>query len=81
MEFRRWCYAAKGVSLVDEEFERPMIVVVYTYQDFLPENLYFRQVADAHVIFRHTRQTASWNVRHPVRLLMRKGGDYAQFMQ
>ncbi len=38
---------AKGVSLLNEEFERPMIVVVYTCQDCLPENLYFRQVADA----------------------------------
>ena len=25
---------AKGVSLLNEDFERPMIVVVYTYQDF-----------------------------------------------
>ncbi len=33
---------AKGVSLLNEEFEWPMIVVVYTYQDFVPENLYFR---------------------------------------
>ena len=38
---------AKGVSPLNEEFERSMIVVVYTYQDFLPENLDFRQVADA----------------------------------
>ena len=49
----------KGVSLLNEEIERPMIVVVYTYQNFLPENLYFRQVADAHAVFRRTRQTAS----------------------
>ncbi len=38
---------ATRVSLVNEAFERPMIVVVYTYQDFLPENLYIRQVAGA----------------------------------
>ncbi|MHA7774746.1 dihydroxy-acid dehydratase [Roseibium sp. M-1] len=41
---RAW---AKGAGLIDEEFERPMIAVVNTYQDFSPENAHLRQVADA----------------------------------
>ncbi|MDI7862722.1 dihydroxy-acid dehydratase [Rhizobiaceae bacterium n13] len=41
---RAW---AKGAGLIDEEFERPMIAVVNTYQDFSPENFHLRQVADA----------------------------------
>ena len=30
---RAW---AKGAGLIDEEFERPMVAVVNTYQDFSP---------------------------------------------
>lgn len=41
---RAW---AKGAGLIDEEFERPMVAVVNTYQDFSPENFHLRQVADA----------------------------------
>ncbi|CAH1665874.1 dihydroxy-acid dehydratase [Chelatococcus asaccharovorans] len=41
---RAW---AKGAGLIDEEFARPMIAVVNTYQDFSPENVHLRQVADA----------------------------------
>src|SRR6516162_9986980 len=41
---RAW---AKGAGLIDEEFERPMIAVVNTYQDFSPENVHLRQVAEA----------------------------------
>lgn len=41
---RAW---AKGAGLIDEEFEQPMIAVVNTYQDFSPENVHLRQVADA----------------------------------
>ena len=41
---RAW---AKGAGLIDEEFERPMIAVVNTYQDFSPENIHLRQVGDA----------------------------------
>lgn len=41
---RAW---AKGAGLIDEEFERPMIAVVNTYQDFSPENFHLRQVAEA----------------------------------
>lgn len=41
---RAW---AKGAGLIDEEFERPMIAVVNTYQDFSPENFHLRQVGDA----------------------------------
>lgn len=41
---RAW---AKGAGLIDEEFERPMIAVVNTYQDFSPENAHLRQVAEA----------------------------------
>ncbi|MEQ9261398.1 MAG: dihydroxy-acid dehydratase [Roseovarius sp.] len=41
---RAW---AKGAGFIDEEFERPMIAVVNTYQDFSPENFHLRQVADA----------------------------------
>ncbi len=41
---RAW---AKGAGLIDEEFERPLIAVVNTYQDFSPENVHLRQVADA----------------------------------
>lgn len=41
---RAW---AKGAGLIDEEFERPMVAVVNTYQDFSPENIHLRQVADA----------------------------------
>ena len=41
---RAW---AKGAGLIDEEFNRPMIAVVNTYQDFSPENFHLRQVAEA----------------------------------
>ncbi|MCY4497100.1 MAG: dihydroxy-acid dehydratase [Rhodospirillaceae bacterium] len=41
---RAW---AKGAGLIDEEFERPMIAVVNTNQDFSPENIHLRQVGDA----------------------------------
>jgi dihydroxy-acid dehydratase len=41
---RAW---AKGAGLIDEEFERPMIAVVNTYQDFSPENSHLRQVGEA----------------------------------
>ena len=41
---RAW---AKGAGLIDEEFERPMVAVVNTYQDFSPENVHLRQVGDA----------------------------------
>ena len=41
---RAW---AKGAGLIDEEFDRPMIAVVNTYQDFSPENIHLRQVGDA----------------------------------
>ncbi len=41
---RAW---AKGAGLIDEEFEQPMIAVVNTYQEFSPENIHLRQVADA----------------------------------
>jgi len=41
---RAW---AKGAGLIDEEFDRPMIAVVNTYQDFSPENVHLRRVADA----------------------------------
>ena len=41
---RAW---AKGAGLIDEEFERPMIAVVNTCQDFSPENVHLRQVGDA----------------------------------
>ena len=41
---RAW---AKGAGLIDEEFEQPMIAVVNTYQEFSPENVHLRQVADA----------------------------------
>ena len=41
---RAW---AKGAGLIDEEFERPMIAVVNTYQDFSPENFHLRQVGEA----------------------------------
>ncbi len=41
---RAW---AKGAGLIDEEFERPMIAVVNTCQDFSPENAHLRQVGDA----------------------------------
>lgn len=41
---RAW---AKGAGLIDEEFERPMIAVVNTFQDFSPENIHLRQVAEA----------------------------------
>ena len=41
---RAW---AKGAGLIDEEFERPMIAVVNTWQDFSPENIHLRQVGDA----------------------------------
>jgi dihydroxy-acid dehydratase len=41
---RAW---AKGAGLIDEEFERPMIAVVNTYQDFSPENAHLRQVGEA----------------------------------
>ena len=41
---RAW---AKGAGLIDEEFERPMIAVVNTYQEFSPENVHLRQVGDA----------------------------------
>lgn len=41
---RAW---AKGAGFIDEEFARPMIAVVNTYQDFSPENVHLRQVAEA----------------------------------
>ena len=41
---RAW---AKGAGLIDEEFERPMVAVVNTWQDFSPENIHLRQVGDA----------------------------------
>ena len=41
---RAW---AKGAGLIDEEFARPMIAVVNTYQDFSPENFHLRQVGEA----------------------------------
>ncbi|MDE0282478.1 MAG: dihydroxy-acid dehydratase [Gammaproteobacteria bacterium] len=41
---RAW---AKGAGLIDEEFERPMIAVVNTYQEFSPENIHLRQVGEA----------------------------------
>lgn len=41
---RAW---AKGAGLIDEEFARPMIAVVNTYQDFSPENVHLRQVREA----------------------------------
>ena len=41
---RAW---AKGAGLIDEEFERPMIAVVNTYQEFSPENVHLRQVGEA----------------------------------
>lgn len=41
---RAW---AKGAGLIDEEFNQPMIAVVNTYQDFSPENIHLKQVADA----------------------------------
>ncbi len=41
---RAW---AKGAGLIDEEFQRPMIAVVNTYQDFSPENFHLRQVSEA----------------------------------
>ena len=41
---RAW---AKGAGLIDEEFERPLIAVVNAWQDFSPENVHLRQVADA----------------------------------
>ena len=41
---RAW---AKGAGLIDEEFARPMVAVVNTFQDFSPENIHLRQVAEA----------------------------------
>lgn len=41
---RTW---AKGAGLIDEEFERPTIAVVNTYQEFSPKNVHFRQVGEA----------------------------------
>lgn len=41
---RAW---AKGAGLIDEEFTRPMVAVVNTYQDFSPENVHLRQVCEA----------------------------------
>ncbi len=41
---RAW---AKGAGLIDEEFERPMIAVVNTCQEFSPENVHLRQVGEA----------------------------------
>lgn len=41
---RAW---AKGAGLIDEEFERPMVAIVNTYQDFSPENAHLRQVGEA----------------------------------
>ena len=41
---RAW---AKSAGLIDEEFERPMVAVVNTWQDFSPENIHLRQVGDA----------------------------------
>lgn len=37
----------KGAGLIDEELERPLIGVVNTFQDFSPENVHLRGVADA----------------------------------
>ena len=34
---------AKRAGLVDEEFERPMVAVVNTYQDLSPENVHLRK--------------------------------------
>ncbi len=41
---RAW---AKGAGLIGEEFERPMIAVVNTYQEFSLVNVHLRQVGDA----------------------------------
>ena len=41
---RAW---AKGAGLIDEEFQRPMIAVVNTFQDFSPENAHLERVAEA----------------------------------
>lgn len=41
---RAW---AKGAGLIGKEFERPMIAVVNTYQDFSPENFHLWQVGEA----------------------------------
>jgi dihydroxy-acid dehydratase len=37
----------KGAGFIQEELERPLIGVVNTYQDFAPENVHLRAVADA----------------------------------
>jgi dihydroxy-acid dehydratase len=37
----------KGAGFIQEELERPLIGVVNTYQDFAPENVHLRTVADA----------------------------------
>lgn len=37
----------KGAGFTDADLERPLIAVVNTYQDFSPENVHLRQVADA----------------------------------
>ena len=41
---RAW---ANGAGFIDEEFERPMIAVVNTYQEFSPEKVHLRQVGEA----------------------------------
>lgn len=37
----------KGAGFIQEELERPLIGVVNTYQDFAPENIHLRPLADA----------------------------------
>lgn len=37
----------KGAGFIQEELERPLIGVVNTYQDFAPENIHLRSLADA----------------------------------
>jgi dihydroxy-acid dehydratase len=37
----------KGAGFIQEELERPLVGVVNTYQDFAPENVHLRAVADA----------------------------------
>lgn len=37
----------KGAGFTDADLSRPLIAVVNTYQDFSPENVHLRQVADA----------------------------------
>src|SRR5258708_5104131 len=37
----------KGAGFLDEELQRPLIGIVNTYQDFSPENVHMRTIADA----------------------------------